>query len=418
MVESHGAGERKAGDGERIKLFLGSITNSAHASARLADRLDEHFELFIDIDEIQAGMKFTETIQRAVEASDVVLPIIGSRWLDVSDGSGRRRLDDPNDWVVAEIREALERGTPVVPVLVDGARMPTTDELPIALATLPQWHAVRVDHESFRADVEQLVGAVTSAHRSQIPVAAPRASDDPDYRLALLAQHRGDWATAANHLERVLERLPGRPEVVDRLAEARAMIRLSDLAAAADEAAAQQDWPLAVALLEQVTDGRPADETAIRRLQEARTEVSIASLHSDQRARADEEQWAAVLRIDREIAALRPSAANAGGVADRARRALAAAEAAEVERAYAEAVAYLDEERWNEAVRMLRTVLGRSPNYADAARLLAEAQRQLLAARRAGPSGHPARRASPAQGLETRRPPVTNPRPTGGVGSV
>jgi hypothetical protein len=64
----------------------------------------------------------------------VLLAVIGKGWVDATDTSGRRRLDDPHDFVRLETSAALKRDIPVVPVLVHGAQMPRADGLPPDLA--------------------------------------------------------------------------------------------------------------------------------------------------------------------------------------------------------------------------------------------------------------------------------------------
>jgi hypothetical protein len=59
----------------------------------------------------------------------VLIAIIGPNWLGTQD-DGPRRLDDPDDWVRLEVEAAISRGIRVIPVLVDGARMPVETELP------------------------------------------------------------------------------------------------------------------------------------------------------------------------------------------------------------------------------------------------------------------------------------------------
>lgn len=73
-------------------------------------------------------------IAQAVEACDALLAIIGQGWLDAADSDGNRRLDNPTDYVRVEIEAALNRGIPVVPVLVDDATTPTEGDLPPSLA--------------------------------------------------------------------------------------------------------------------------------------------------------------------------------------------------------------------------------------------------------------------------------------------
>src|SRR3954453_23970807 len=98
--------------------------DTRHVAGRLADRLDEHFELFMDTDTIKPGTDFIRAIRSEVSDCDVLLAVIGPQWATVTDAHGQRRVDDPNDWVIEEIRTALKRDIPVIPVLVDGATMP------------------------------------------------------------------------------------------------------------------------------------------------------------------------------------------------------------------------------------------------------------------------------------------------------
>src|SRR5262245_33023377 len=81
---------------------------------------------------------------------------IGNRWLTAQDEKGARRLDDPQDFVRVEIARALSRDISVIPVLVDGARMPKVSDLPDELKPLSRRQAAVVTHENFGSDVEGL----------------------------------------------------------------------------------------------------------------------------------------------------------------------------------------------------------------------------------------------------------------------
>jgi hypothetical protein len=130
-------------------------------AGRLGDRLSARFDrVFMDIDTIEPGVDFTEVIRQAVDECDVLLALIGDHWVSAVDERGRRRLDDPNDWIVEEIKVALRRGIRVIPVLVDGARMPSRDQLPEVLAPLARRQALTVRHESFSSDAARLIAAI------------------------------------------------------------------------------------------------------------------------------------------------------------------------------------------------------------------------------------------------------------------
>jgi hypothetical protein len=61
-----------------------------------------------------------------------------------------------NDYVRIEIESALKRDIRVIPVLVDGAHMPTPDELPDSLKPLSSRNAVFLSHHHFVSEVDEL----------------------------------------------------------------------------------------------------------------------------------------------------------------------------------------------------------------------------------------------------------------------
>ena len=79
----------------------------------------------------------------------MLLAVIGPNWSDVRDEHGNRRLDDPNDFVRIEIAAALQRDIPVIPILLDGARIPKADQLPDDLKELASRNGLDVRHASF-----------------------------------------------------------------------------------------------------------------------------------------------------------------------------------------------------------------------------------------------------------------------------
>ena len=78
----------------------------------------------------------------------------------MTDASGKRRLDDEEDFVRMEIVAALQRNIRVIPVLVDGARMPGKHDLPEALASLSRRNAIELSETRFHADVNRLIEAI------------------------------------------------------------------------------------------------------------------------------------------------------------------------------------------------------------------------------------------------------------------
>ena len=111
----------------------------------------------MDVDTIEPGADFGETIISAVESCDVLVAVIGRDWATATDDRGRRRLDNPDDFVVLEVGAALRRSVRVLPVLVDGATMPQRDDLPGELQSLTRRNAIRIDHETFTSDIGRLL---------------------------------------------------------------------------------------------------------------------------------------------------------------------------------------------------------------------------------------------------------------------
>src|SRR5262245_1848271 len=83
--------------------------------------------VFMDVDTIALGHDFREAVRERLGSSDIMLTLIGRAWVRSKDASGRKRLDNPDDFVRLEIEAALKRGIPVIPVLVQGAQMPSPD---------------------------------------------------------------------------------------------------------------------------------------------------------------------------------------------------------------------------------------------------------------------------------------------------
>jgi TIR domain/Domain of unknown function (DUF4062) len=130
-----------------------------HLAGRLADKLGP-VQVFMDVDSIEPGADFADAIARQVESCDVLIALIGDKWLTITNPEGRRKLDDADDLVVLEIGTALERRIRVIPVLVDGAAMPEPHDLPERLRSLARRNAIKIDHETFRSDVVILLKAL------------------------------------------------------------------------------------------------------------------------------------------------------------------------------------------------------------------------------------------------------------------
>jgi formylglycine-generating enzyme required for sulfatase activity len=114
--------------------------------------------VFMDVDSIAPGANFRKILKDWVDQCEVLLALVGPGWIDARDPKTEmRRLDSKSDFVRIEIGEALARGIPVVPVILDGAPMPDVDLLPDDLKELADRQAVFVEFRTFDADVERLI---------------------------------------------------------------------------------------------------------------------------------------------------------------------------------------------------------------------------------------------------------------------
>ena len=123
--------------------------DAAGYAGRIYDRLTGHFgedAVFMDVDTIEAAVDFVEVLQSAEQRCDVLVALIGRRWLDSKDANEKRRLDNPEDFVRIEVAAALDRDIRVIPILVDGVIMPNSTELPGNLKPLARRNALQVDH--------------------------------------------------------------------------------------------------------------------------------------------------------------------------------------------------------------------------------------------------------------------------------
>jgi hypothetical protein len=166
---------------EPARVFVNYRRQDAAGSAgRLADDLARRLgpdAVFRDV-KIRPGSDFVEEITARVGSCDAFLAVIGPRWLTVAK-DGRRRLDDPGDYVRFEIETALRRDDVVViPVLVEDAEMPSPDELPPSLRELARLNACWMRDTSWDHDLDRLAEALGDAP------APPPPDDVPGWGVA------------------------------------------------------------------------------------------------------------------------------------------------------------------------------------------------------------------------------------------
>jgi TIR domain/NACHT domain len=221
--------------------------DTAYPAGWLFDRLADRYgagQVFKDVDSIELGDNFVAVITGAVGSCDVLLALIGPQWLTIADDQGRRRLDSPDDFVRLEIEAALTRRVLVIPILVDGAKMPPAEELPDRLAELVRRQALELSPARFASDTSRLLrvldktlGEVQSqrqpeekargeaaGQRSETTTIAPRlepvtGGSGQRNRSRMLARVRSFWVhgvleQSLHQMARVELGLETRPEAV------------------------------------------------------------------------------------------------------------------------------------------------------------------------------------------------------------
>jgi hypothetical protein len=155
-------------------IFISYRRSDSHADAgRIYDRLIAHFgkeAVFKDVDDIPPGVDFRDYLNQTLKHCQVLLAVIGPNWLNAMDDKGRRRLDNPGDWVRVEIEEALHQpDVLVVPVLVSNATMPGVDELPVELKDLAYRNCGKARPDpDFNKDIDRLIRGIDQ-HLNQSP---------------------------------------------------------------------------------------------------------------------------------------------------------------------------------------------------------------------------------------------------------
>jgi len=152
-------------------------SDSQDITGRIFDRLVRQYgkdTVFRDIDSIQPGIDFRTQIADALTATDILLVVVGAKWLGRGEGVSSR-IDNEADPVRIEVETALKRGIPIIPILVGGTAMPEIGQLPDSIKDFAYRHAVTVDGgRDFDHHVDGLVGALDRFFAGKTGVAAHR----------------------------------------------------------------------------------------------------------------------------------------------------------------------------------------------------------------------------------------------------
>jgi hypothetical protein len=241
--------------------------DSSGHTGRLFDDLEERFgraAFFRDIESLELGSDFPAALDRALADCKVVLVMIGPGWLSAESG-GARRLDQPADFVRIEVATALARSdVHTIPVLVGGARMPASSELPDPLKRLATRNGIELSDTRWDYDLGRLAdGLVRTAGLTELkPRAAEPGPTPPASDLAARANKRASGRGKVGMLGLagvatliVLYAIGSGSEEGAAADEAPGTFEHAGLIWQADPEGAVYDWNQAVAHCESVGDG-------------------------------------------------------------------------------------------------------------------------------------------------------------------
>ncbi len=141
--------------------------DSTGVAGRIYDRLQTEFgkgKVFMDFDSIPYGVDFRENIRGTLQKTDVLVAVIGPNWLGQRGQGGGKRIEDPADFVRLEIAGALQRGIPIIPVLVDDTPMPPATTLPAEIEGLAFRNGLTLDTGiDFHHHADRLVAGIRRA---------------------------------------------------------------------------------------------------------------------------------------------------------------------------------------------------------------------------------------------------------------
>lgn len=147
------------------KIFISYRRSDFYETERLVTSLKNEFgqdNIFLDSESLNAGDEWPDTIQNNIADSKVLVIIIGKNWLFMQDEfSGKRKIDMHNDWVRKEIHIFLQRcennkNLYIIPVLINGAKMPRKEHLDPQINHLCDFQAIELPNTLSSLDFVQI----------------------------------------------------------------------------------------------------------------------------------------------------------------------------------------------------------------------------------------------------------------------
>jgi len=166
------------------KVFISyRRSESGGHAGRLYDAMVARFgepNVFMDID-MQPGLDFVDRITDVVGACRVLLVVMGPDWGLAAEGDAQPRISHQHDFVRLEVATALRRpDVTVIPLLVEGARMPDPDDLPESLRALARRNALELSDTRWRSDIGRLLDVIETL-LAGAPVSEPAPARPPEH---------------------------------------------------------------------------------------------------------------------------------------------------------------------------------------------------------------------------------------------
>lgn len=154
-----------AAENKNLKIFISyRHEDSNYVSGRIYDNLINKLQnasIYKDVDSIPLGIDFREHIRNSVGLCTILLAVIGDHW--AVNKNGINRLLDETDWVRIEVETALNRNIPVIPLLIDGAKIPTAEILPESLQALQFRNGMPIRPDpDFHHDMQRLLDGIAT----------------------------------------------------------------------------------------------------------------------------------------------------------------------------------------------------------------------------------------------------------------
>lgn len=149
--------------------------DTAGVAGRLYDILFKEYgeeNVFFDVEREGGAERLDDLVVKAVRNSGVVIVLIGTRWFIALDQDKQPRLLRDDDVVRKEIETALENAVPIIPLLVEGGKIPLPKELPASLRPLAGLTGFELNNRFWKASLDRLLPAIeaTLLSRSQVMI--------------------------------------------------------------------------------------------------------------------------------------------------------------------------------------------------------------------------------------------------------